>query len=123
MASLAPKEPQYEVGEQVESDYGSDFSPEQEELVNSLLSAVQIEALDDNPNVNHVESNDPPSSLRVPRVLGREEKPEEVNTAAGESTWTHSIRNPGYPDSKSFSDLTCMTTLTYAEASSTSTLY
>lgn len=51
-----------------ESDYGSDFTPEEEEIVATLLSARVLE--DDNPIVNEVEHTDTQSVLKLPRALG-----------------------------------------------------
>lgn len=56
-----------------DSDYGSDFSPEEEQIVTALLSA-QLPADDDNPIVNEIEYHDPQRTLRLPRVFGREER-------------------------------------------------
>lgn len=55
-----------------DSDYGSDFSPEEEQIVAGLLSAQSVE--DDNPIVNEIEHHDPQRTLRLPRVVGREER-------------------------------------------------
>ncbi|KAH7384939.1 exonuclease V a 5' deoxyribonuclease-domain-containing protein [Cadophora sp. MPI-SDFR-AT-0126] len=55
-----------------DTDYGSDFSPEQEEIVQRLLSGKHVE--DDNPITNEIEHHDPRQSLRLPRVFGREER-------------------------------------------------
>lgn len=49
-----------------ESDYGSDFSPEEEQIVERLLSTRQE---DDNPIVTEVEAADPQTVLKLPRVL------------------------------------------------------
>lgn len=57
-----------------DSDYGSDFSPEEEQIVTALLSAQLPAAEDDNPIVNEIEHHDPQRTLRLPRVLGREER-------------------------------------------------
>ncbi|PVH82783.1 hypothetical protein DL98DRAFT_456350 [Cadophora sp. DSE1049] len=54
-----------------DTDYGSDFSPEQEQIVERLLSGKHVE--DDNPITNDVEHHDPRQNLRLPRVFGREE--------------------------------------------------
>ena len=56
-----------------ESDYGSDFSPEEAELVGKLLSGHTIEDVEDNPIVNEIEHHDPQRTLRLPRILGREQ--------------------------------------------------
>lgn len=60
------------------SDYGSDFSPEEQEIVERLITERQIEvevAVEDNPIVTEVEHYDAPRSLRLPRLLGREYQP------------------------------------------------
>ncbi|KAK0129211.1 hypothetical protein ONS95_001147 [Cadophora gregata] len=56
----------------IDTDYGSDFSPEQEQIVERLLSGKNIE--DDNPITNEIEHHDPRQSLRLPRIFGREER-------------------------------------------------
>ncbi len=63
-----------------ESDYGSEFSPEEEEIVNRLLiaSPEPSEATEDNPIVTDVEYNDPVQTVRVLRVIGREGRRETV---------------------------------------------
>ena len=55
-----------------DTDYGSDFSPEEAVLVEQLLSGKHIE--DDNPIVNDIEHHDARQNLRLPRVFGREER-------------------------------------------------
>jgi exonuclease V len=62
--------------EEVESDYGSDFSPEEDELINKLLSlsSTVTEGKRDNPIVNEVEYHDKAQDTRVPRVLDRERR-------------------------------------------------
>lgn len=68
--------------EQNESDYGSDFSPEDQEIVNALLAGhpAQVEGVEDNPIVTDVEYHEAPSILRVSRVLGRERGTEEAQS-------------------------------------------
>jgi exonuclease V len=56
-----------------ETDYGSDFSPEEEEILLDLTSGRQQVEPEDNPIVTKIESNDEPT-LRVPRTLGGESK-------------------------------------------------
>jgi exonuclease V len=53
-----------------ESDYGSDFSPEEEQIVSRLLSGQPVD-IEDNPIVNDIEQNDAQQALRIPR-FGRE---------------------------------------------------
>ncbi len=56
------------------SDYGSDFSPEEEEIIGDLL-ANPIQILeDDNPILPDIEDHEPPSSLRVPRLTTSQER-------------------------------------------------
>jgi exonuclease V len=54
-----------------ETDYGSDFSPEEEQIVTKLLSGTPVD-IEDNPIVNGVEYAANQPALRLPRVLGRE---------------------------------------------------
>jgi len=65
--------------DEAESDYGSDFSPEDQEIVNSLLSAQTL-SVEDNPIVSNVEYPELSSTLRVPRVLGQ--RAEEVQVVS-----------------------------------------
>lgn len=56
-----------------DSDYGSDFSPEEVEIVEALLSPpAEVVAIEDNPIVNEIEYHDAQRTLRMPRVLGRD---------------------------------------------------
>lgn len=54
-----------------ESDYGSDFSPEEEEILFDLASRGQRLEIEDNPIVTKPEHNEE-QALRIPRVLGRD---------------------------------------------------
>lgn len=56
-----------------DSDYGSDFSPEEEQILAQLLSGKQVD-IEDNPIVNDIEHNDAQQTLRVPRISGRAQK-------------------------------------------------
>ena len=56
-----------------DSDYGSDFSPEEEQIVSSLLTGQPID-IEDNPIVNDVDQKDAAQTLRVPLAFGREQK-------------------------------------------------
>lgn len=56
-----------------DSDYGSDFSPEEVEIVEKLLSPVHPLELEDNPIVNEIEYHDPERTLRIPRAFGKEQ--------------------------------------------------
>ncbi|TGO23917.1 hypothetical protein BPAE_0117g00120 [Botrytis paeoniae] len=60
-----------------ESDYGSDFSPEEVEIVEKLLSLVhqpkEPTEIEDNPIVTEIEYHEPERALRLPRVVGKEQ--------------------------------------------------
>ena len=73
MASPATYDPVDVMTNDGESDYGSDFSPEEEQIVSRLLSGQQIE-IEDNPIVTDIEHHDSAQTLRVPRVFGREQR-------------------------------------------------
>jgi hypothetical protein len=53
-----------------ESDYGSDFSTWEEELLNEILSQnegnISLVYLEDNPIINDIEQHDPPGISRLP---------------------------------------------------------
>lgn len=89
-----------------ESDYGSDFSPEEELIVEALLSQQHVP--DDNPIVTDIEDHEPrPSSLRLPRVVvGREEQSPLFQAArAAEEVAeqiSKSVKTREYPDCKIF---------------------
>ncbi|KAF4620195.1 hypothetical protein G7Y89_g14624 [Cudoniella acicularis] len=55
-----------------ESDYGSDFSPEEEQIVTQLLSGQK--SRDDNPIVNDAEHDDSQRVLHLPRIVGRAQR-------------------------------------------------
>lgn len=88
-----------------ESDYGSDFSPEEEQIVSQLISGQQVE-IEDNPILNDVEQkieNDAHQTLRVPLVFGREQKSPLYEAArAAEEIAEHiskAVKSRGYyPD-------------------------
>lgn len=71
-ATTSVTNPSTSVDIDADSDYGSDFSPEQDYIVARLLSGKNIE--DDNPIVNEIEHHDARQTLRLPRVFGREER-------------------------------------------------
>jgi hypothetical protein len=60
--------------EEFEGDYGSDFSLEEEEIINKLLSlsSTVAEGTANNPIVNDVKSHSEAQDTRMPRVLARE---------------------------------------------------
>src|SRR4051812_45206503 len=54
-----------------DTDYGSDFSPEEAQIVEQLMTGTA--AIEDNPIVPEVEYHGAQSTLRLPRILGREQ--------------------------------------------------
>lgn len=74
MASPAPATNTAGVISGDDSDYGSDFSPEEEQIVERLLSAQIVVQIEDNPIVTQVENHDARQILRLPRILGREQR-------------------------------------------------
>ncbi|CAD6447035.1 e47d9154-0861-47bc-a90c-3620b71dae40 [Sclerotinia trifoliorum] len=60
-----------------DSDYGSDFSPEEVEIVEKLLlpfhSLNEATEIEDNPIVNEIEYHESERTLRLPRVFGKEQ--------------------------------------------------
>jgi exonuclease V len=102
-----------------ESDYGSDFSPEEELIVVQLLSQNAVE---DNPIVNDVEFHEKENTLRIPHAVVVTEQPgvllraaraaekvsEQINEAVG--------GDARYPDCKIVLCLETVWYLTDAEA-------
>ncbi|KAI9741419.1 MAG: hypothetical protein M1818_004225 [Claussenomyces sp. TS43310] len=103
-AVISPQEPT-----DADTDYGSGFSSDEEELTNLLsqadnkLPSIDLPDIEDNPIVNDVEYHDPPQTLRIPRVLGRERWSPSGEQIAKEAIH-HAMQfpilpvNPGYPD-------------------------
>ena len=92
-----------------DTDYGSDFSPEEEQIVERLLSG-QVE--DDNPIVNEIEHHDPRQTLRLPRIFGREEKSPLFQAArAAEKVAEQMVKSiktgEQYPDCKTLRSVAC----------------
>ena len=57
------------------SDYGSDFTPEEEGILNELLSKLPPEpSVDSTFFLTDIEDDEGPRGPRVPRVLGRERR-------------------------------------------------
>lgn len=56
-----------------ETDYGSDFTPEEEDILLDLASAKQQVEIEDNPIITGIEHHDE-QTLRIPRTLGRESR-------------------------------------------------
>jgi hypothetical protein len=81
MACPATTDPNFEAPAEGGSDYGSDFSSEEEQLINRLLAGQErVDVSQDNPILAGLEYNEPTQIVRVPRVLGRE----RVNAALPE---------------------------------------
>jgi len=55
-----------------DTDYGSEFTAEEEQLVEQLLAGKTD--IEDNPIASHFELNDAQQTLRVPRTFGREQR-------------------------------------------------
>lgn len=72
------------------SDYGSEFSPEEEEIVARLLSAGTdcTEEVDDNPIITGVEEHEPAQAVRLPRALTHETR---FQTLGGTKTSVNDI--------------------------------
>jgi exonuclease V len=71
MASPAIEEATVEPLDDNDTDYGSDFSPEEEQIVQRLLSRGVEEV---NPIIPEIEQNGPQQDLRLPRVFGGESR-------------------------------------------------
>lgn len=72
MASPAPDAAFEDPVDDGDTDYGSDFSPEQVQIVARLLTGEAD--IEDNPIASEIEHHDQQQSLRVPRILGREHR-------------------------------------------------
>jgi len=92
--------------EDPDTDYGSDFSPEEDLIIQRLLSGkIDIE---DNPIVNDIEHHDAPKTIRVPRVYGREQRSPLFEAARAAENVAGRISNSiktadNYPDCESSS--------------------
>lgn len=95
---LAPKR----AIENDDSDYGSDFSPEEEQIVERLISGQPVEAVEDNPIVNELEEHGSSASIRLPRILGREQQSPLYKAAVDAERIARDINNSAqngeYPD-------------------------
>lgn len=105
----------------IDTDYGSDFSPEEELIVEQLLSRNPATE-DDNPIVNDIEHHNAAQTLRLPRVFGREERSPLFQAArAAEEIAEQISKYAGgekYPDCEFYSRSALLIILTDAEASS-----
>lgn len=102
MASHAIEEATGELLDDNDTDYGSDFSPEEEEIVQQLLSRGVEEV---NPITPQVEQNGPQQDLRLPRVFGREARSPLYQTIRAAERVAEHINNSvesgeHYPDCK-----------------------
>ena len=122
MASAATKENPEESLNDGESDYGSDFSPEEAQILGKLLSGQPVEDVEDNPIVNEIEHHDPQRTLRLPRVLGRERMSPLFEAARAAERIAEqiskSIKAGEHPYCKTLAHLHVQINLTDAEASS-----
>lgn len=100
----------------IDTDYGSDFSWEEEHLINQLLSPdgitphkTSLPDIEDNPIVNDLEWHDAPQTLRIPRPRAVDRQgwvgEDFVQGATCEATTVLPI-DPGYPDCKISMNLT-----------------
>ena len=119
MASPATTSSDFNTQAEGDCDYGSDFSAEEEEIVNRLL--VEIEVIEDNPIVTDLEYHDPTQTVRVPQVIGRERINgllEESNIAKDDRLSSAAVQSDHW-DCEPLPSILCVeTTLTDAEASS-----
>jgi exonuclease V len=88
-----------------DTDYGSDFSPEEERIVEQLLSGQKVE-IEDNPIVAGIEQHGTQQSLRVPRALGRKQASPLFEAARAAEKVAEQIsqsvkRSDSYPDCES----------------------
>jgi hypothetical protein len=106
MASPATASSGFHAQTEGDSDYGSDFSTEEEEIVNRLLTEQEhVEVIEDNPIVTDLEYHDPAQTVRVPRVIGRG----RISDALLEESSTPNVNRlssaaiqPGDPDCEPF---------------------
>lgn len=89
--------------EDIDTDYGSDFSLPDEELI--VEKSLRTPAIEDNPIVNSIEYHDTRPTLRLPRVFGREERSPLFQAARAAEQVAEQIRQSvtgraqeGYPD-------------------------
>jgi len=88
-----------DIGNDNDTDYGSEFSPEEEQIVERLL-AGEID-IEDNPIAIPFEQNDAHQALRISRVFGKERKgPLYAATSAAESITVQNGQIAQYPDRK-----------------------
>jgi len=123
MACPAASDLSYQAQADGDSDYGSDFSSEEEQLINRLLAGQErVEVIQDNPILAGLEYHEPPQTVRVPRVLGRERNHDalpEGSIVAENNSLSSAAFHSEYPDCELAPTNICKkTALTDAEASS-----
>src|SRR5436853_2604381 len=66
----------YSLANDASSDYGSDFSPEQDEIINQLLTQIPQVGRPSSPShlVRDIEDHEVPDLARVPRTIFRRRK-------------------------------------------------
>ena len=123
MASPATTASNFHAQVEGSSDYGSDFSANEEEIVNRLLAEQErVEIIEDNPIVTDLEYHDPVQTVQVPRVIGRgrinDALLEESNIAKDNRLSSAAVQSVD-PNCELPPCILCVkTTLTDAEASS-----
>lgn len=85
-----------------DSDYGSEFSEGEAEIIDQLLKdESKADIVQDNPIVTEIEYHDSPSTLRLPRFIGHENRTRDIEgfaSSAGDETVLSD--DAGYPDCK-----------------------
>ena len=91
------------------SDYGSEFSPEEEEIVNRMLiSAERTAEIKDNPIFIGVEYHESAQTVRIPRALAQErrfETPEYRKTSVNFVGLSIEVVDPSSKDGRLASPL------------------
>jgi hypothetical protein len=104
MASPATKSSNFYAQARGDSDYGSDFSAEEEEIVNRLLAEQErVEVIEDNPVVTDFEYHDQAQTVRVPWVIGRGRVSDALLEESGitkDTRLSSAAIQPEYPDCK-----------------------
>lgn len=123
MASPATTSSSFHAQAEGDSDYGSDFSAGEEEILHRLLTEQErVQVIEDNPIVTDREYHGPAQTIRVPRVIGRgrisHSLQEESNIAKDKGLSSAALQSED-PDCELLPFMLCVkTTLTDAEASS-----
>jgi hypothetical protein len=104
MASPATTSSNFQASIGGDSDYGSDFSAEEEEILSRLLAEQErVEVIEDNPIVTDLEYHDPPQIIRVPRVIDRGQVSDallEKSSIAKDDRFSSAAVQPEQPDCK-----------------------